>query len=420
MDRYEFNRPFRIKILSLLTSPIWISNYGVDLIKPEYFETDDEIAVAKALLDYYEEFNRPPSDPEDVLVLCKYAHEELIYDIYDREHDTELATKLVVKFAREQAAKIAILDSVDDVKAGNIDRIIGRMEEVISIGESLRSPGIDFIRDMDKWLYSVADVPKIKTGWPHIDRVLDGGLSAGEYGLVMAPTNRGKSMALVNIGHAIAGIGSGKNVVHITHEMGREVVARRYAARTIFRFPTRRTDLDVYGDELTIAAKRMVPGNVRILDLGRCTVQDIRIMLDRLLAEDYRFDVIIDDYPDLIVSSRKYGERRFELSLIHAEMRALGGEYGVPVWAATHSNRASYTKEVIGLGSISEDIGKARIADVVVAICQTREEADADQCRLFLAKVRDGSAGAMFDAKFYKESQAIITTGITKRKDKDA
>jgi ribosomal protein S6E (S10) len=61
---------------------------------------------------------------------------------------------------------------------------------------------------------------------------------------------------------------------------------------------------------------------------------------------------------------------------------------------------------------IAEDINKVSIADVVISICQTKEEKDSSRCRLFTAKIRDGVSGAAFAAKFYGGMQAIVTTGL--------
>jgi hypothetical protein len=77
------------------------------------------------------------------------------------------------------------------------------------------------------------------------------------------------------------------------------------------------------------------------------------------------------------------------------------------------------SKEIITIQDIAEDIGKAAIADVIIALCQTRDEEQMNQCRLFMAKVRDGTKKMMYDAKFYGKSQAIITTGLSKNKDEE-
>jgi replicative DNA helicase len=187
----------------------------------------------------------------------------------------------------------------------------------------------------------------------------------------------------------------------------------------MFRFPKREEDLDKYEDDLIETAMKLMPGHIRIVHCTRPTIDELVIRLERLKAEGYDFDMVIDDYPDLIKPTKHFSDKRFELSEIYTDLRALGDKYGVPIWGASQANRAALSKEVITIQDIAEDIGKAAIADVIIALCQTRDEHDMEVCRLYMAKVRDGESQAMFDAKFYADSQAIITTGVSISKNKE-
>jgi hypothetical protein len=406
---------------------VWLSRYGVTLIKPNYFEQDDEEMVATAILEYVAKYDTIPDDPDDLLVYVNDSTAaDLVYEIYNTE-TTQFVSDVVIKWAREQEAKIAILDSIEDVKKGNLSSIVERIQKANQVGNDTHSPGIDVINDIDKWLPDLYR-HKVRTGLTHIDRyVLDGGLSAGnkekgdssELGIILAPPNAGKSMMLINLGYGAASIGSGLNVVHFTHEMGQSQVAKRYAARMTFRFPTQDDNLDEYEDELLIAARKLMPGHVRVIPASGFTVEDIDQKLVQLKREGFKFDVIIDDYPDLIRASRRYTERRYELSGIYTDLRELGSEHGVPVWGASQSTRGSFNKEIITMADIAEDIGKAAIADVIVAVCQTKEESDNNLCRLFMAKVRDNENHQMITAKFFKKQQAVVTTGFAEAKVKE-
>lgn len=419
MDKYQFSsREFRIKVLMLMLDNTWMAIWGGDtLIKPEYFELEDEETIAQAILDYRSSYDRSPHDPEDLVELAGSSCRELILSLYDRvDLELHLVSDRVVQFAREQAAKLAILESIDDVQRGNLQQPIDRMKAALQVGEKVLSPGIDPVADIDKWLYNYW-TDKVSTGWLHIDEILDGGLSPGELGVVMGPPNRGKSMALINIGFGAASVyGGGKNVIHFTHEMSEAQTAKRYAARLLFKFPNRNDDLQQYSNDMIEFARKLLPGKIRIIG-GAMTPADIECHVERLLAEDFKPDLIIDDYPDLVVSPRKYKERRFELSATFEWFRRLGAKYEMPIWVATQGNRGSLSKEIIGIQDIAEDIGKAAIADVIVALCQTYDEEQTDRCRLFMAKVRDGAKKTLVAAKFYGQAQSIVTTGIIKAKE---
>lgn len=415
----HFNRSFRLKIISQCLDPLWFAGIGRGVIIPEYFESDDEQDIVRAIMDHYEAYKTVPTDIDDILVLCDGKHEETILTVFEERHDreTSLVKDVVVQFAQEQAAKIVIIESVDDVNRGDLERVLERMEEAVAVGSNLAPQGIDVVADMPSWLYDQW-VGKVRTGWPHVDLHLEGGLGVGELGIILAPSNRGKSMALVNIAYGAAGLGSGKNVVIFTHEMGVKVYAKRIAARMMFRFPKRLDNLGAYEKEFQELAKKMMPGSIRVIGGSNMTLGDIDRSLERLKGEGFDFDLIIDDYPDLIRPETKRSQKRFELSEIYEGYRGLGYKYQVPVWGASQTNRGAYIKETITEQDIAEDIGKVGISDIVGAICQTQEEADLDRCRLFLPKVRDGIRGVMFDANFYPRQQAIITTNVTKKKSK--
>ena len=417
MTVYPFNRGFRLKIIALCLDQSWFVRIGRSLIIPDYFDSVDEQDIVTGIFEFFEAYNRIPTDPDDLLVLCKGEHEELILTIYEErlEYDIALVKDVVIQWAREQAAKNVILESVDDVQRGDLSRVLTRMEEAVAIGSDLASPGINVVRDVDKWLYGQW-IGKVRTGWPDFDLHLEGGLGAGELGTVLAPSNRGKSMALVNIAYGAAGIGSGKNVVIFTHEMSEKIYAKRIAARMMFRFPKRIGNLSEYEEEFLGLATKLLPGNIRIIGGSNMTTLQVEAALERLKAEGYNFDLIIDDYPDLLLPPTQRQQRRFELSDTYKWYRALGDKYGVPVWAASQTNRGAYKKKVISEEDIAEDIGKVNISDVIVAICQTQEEADDERCRIFLPKVRDGLRNVMFDAKFYPAQQAIIMTNVTDRR----
>lgn len=399
-----------------------MSKYG-SIILPEYFEQEDEESIANAIHAYRETYGRSPTDPADVIQMTSPSSGEIIYTLYEMSDDvdTDLAADVVIQFAKEQAAKLAVLSSMEDIKHGNLTSMYRKLEDAMRVGKYINSPGIDPVRDLEKWLYTYWD-DKVPTGWLHVDRILEGGLKGGELGIVLGPPNRGKSMALVNIGYGAASIyGGGKNVVHFVHEMSAAQTAKRYAARMVFRFPTKDEDLDAYGDDVIAAAKHMMPGNVRIIGgAEKMSTTDIESNLEMLLAEGFNFDVIIDDYPDLLDPPKTYTDRRFELSAVFEWFRNIAGKYGVPVWGATQGNRNSLSKEIVTMQDIAEDIGKANIADVIIAVCQTLEEEQSDRCRLFMAKVRDGEKKSLIASKYFGKSQSIVTTGIIDLKKRES
>jgi len=427
MTPYSYERNFRMKIIACLLDNIWMAKYGSAIIQPAYFESEDEIRIVQSIFNYREAYQLSPSDPDDLIVLAGADYASTVYAIFDIKEGGEyrLAADEAIKFAKQQAAKIAIVEGIDDIGKGDFATAIERMKEALKVGDNLLSTGIDPVADADKWLFDMY-MDKVPTGQFHLDQVLNGGLGVPELGVILAPPNAGKSMELINIGYGAASIPSGKNVVHFTHEMKAADVATRYAARMVFRFPNAEgEDMVAYQDQLVEKARRVMKGKIRIIGgAHKMTTSEFESHMDRLVDEGFKPGLIIDDYLDLMVPPRHYNERRFELSSTYEWARAMSEKYQCPFWTASQGNRASLTKEIITMQDIAEDIGKGAVCDVMVALCQTYDEAQKEQCRLFLAKVRNASKKVpLIACKFFSNSQAIITTGFTERKgqeEKDA
>jgi len=420
VDTYDYEREFRTKIAALCLDNSWMTRYGDALLKSVYFSRDDEVAFVDAVITYRAKFGKSPIDPSDVIALCNGKFSTFVLDVYEiyDEHDLDLAADVAIRFAKDQAAKLAILDSVDDVMSGKIGKAIERMKDALKVGEDLLPSGIDPIADIDMWLYDYW-TDKVRTGLYHVDMILEGGLAAGEEGIILAPPNRGKSLSLINIGYGAATIGSGKNVLHISHEMRTVQVAKRYAARMVFRFPNQNDNLDEYADKVVEAARKLLVGKIRIIGGTINTTEAIESYIERLLADGFEIGLILDDYLDYVKSPKTYTDRRFELAATYVWYRELCMRHNIPGWSASQAGRQALSKEVVTMADISESIEKANIADVILALCQTYDEAQANQCRLYMAKVRDGKSKSMVACKYYDTSQAIVTTGIITKKEED-
>ncbi len=129
-----------------------------------------------------------------------------------------------------------------------------------------------------------------------------------------------------------------------------------------------------------------------------CNINTIRGHLTRLMTQkNFRPDLIVIDYGDLVQPLRHYSDKRFELESVYLDMRDLGVEYGCPVWTASQANRGSMSKKIITMEDLAEAFNKANIADFMLAICQTTEEKEDNIMRFYVAKQRDGVASITLD-----------------------
>jgi replicative DNA helicase len=362
------------------------------------------------LNNYYLKYKQVPSDKE---IRYGITDNDLLDKLMDyNEVDLRYVADVAIDFAKIQAMKIAILESVDDIKKGDLDKPLTRIEEARKVGMDLLELGYELIQDKQHWMYDQLHGKKYPTGWVQIDNMLDGGVMVGEYALIMAATGKGKTTGLINIGHSWAGLLCKCNVLHVAYEGMASAVLKRYAARVTGvrlrrdeEFVDKERDYELLLDK---KASQVYRGRIRVVKPQNKTVDGLKMLVDNLASSGFITQALIADYPDLMKPTRKRNEVRFELGDITRELLDFGDSYGIPVCGATQAGRQALTKEVVTLNDISEAIEKAQVASVVISICQTKEEAEMGLGRLFLAKARDAGAHAPFPVTIDFERQLIV------------
>lgn len=399
---------FRTAILALLTESDWLIRYGT-ILMPEHFPTKDEQAYVKWVNWYFSQYGSPPTY---LAIQQGMASVNGLLDSIKQvsEPDLVYAADVALDFTKLQAMKIAIIQSVDDIQKGDLRRPTERVLLAQQIGKDRTDLGLELIEDMNQWVGEELHGRRYPTGWAPIDNILGGGLVAGEYGLVMAPPGMGKTAMLVNIGYGLAGLLGATNVLHVTLEVSVEQLLARYAARVAGVRLNREDDSMSERQFKAMLAKRAgqrLRGKLRAV-YGKWTVEDIKCTIDNLAADGFKTGALLVDYPDLMSATHHRDEKRFELADISRELRKLAGDYGIPVWGASQSSRDSFYKEVITSADIAEAIEKAAVVDVLIALCQTREEELLELGRLFTAKVRRSRSHGFVPVKIDFVNQAIV------------
>lgn len=329
-------------------------------------------------------------------------------------------------FCREQALKEAVIQCAADLKDGRTDNMVALIQRAMMVGEDLTDLG-GFLRDVKArvpdYLSGNAYLDLMGTGLPHLDEVIEGGVGPGEVMLVMAPTNRGKSFALMNVAlNNVIGARRHK-IVHYSFESNEKRVFRRYdklisgrahellksAPEKFVKALVRRHRLMVHGDV-----------NVKFMPNKTCNIGKIKAHLHALrVAHDFVPDALVVDYLDEMRAMEKYAEKRDQLAAVARDLKQLAGELKVPIFSATQANRAATSKETIRVEDIAESYEKAQVADFIVTMCQTPKEEEEKQMRLFVAKARE-SAKSLSVLCNYDFARGIITsTDILRHVDVD-
>jgi len=406
---YEFSPSFQEKILSMIwREPTFYTIYK-ECVKPQYFESDVHIDLARVFNDYYEKYQVQPSPEviqEEVRKLTAHSKvkkekEKDYLECVDRLMNMDLADRAYVQdsaiaFGKKQALTEAILKSVDDLqKAKDFSIIEKRIKEANQVGENIGDLGTDYFETINARMpvYHERDAEKIKTGIDKVDQLMAGGLGRGELGIVIAPPGTGKTLSLVNFG--AAGVNQGKNVAHFSLEMSEQRVTQRYDSTfTNKDFAYIRDNQDSVAKALGMI-KKVRKGRLKVKSFPTrtCTVDMIKAYLTKVkLADGFVPDVIIIDYPDLLRPTSTYSERRTELEILYEELRGLAQEFDAAMWGASQTNRGALEKKVVTIADLAESFGKAAVADFMIAISQTKEEKKNNELRYYIAKSRNGES----------------------------
>lgn len=438
---YEFAEGFQLKILAVMSREPASFVAFREVFQPRFFKKDVHIETARMIIDHYEremersrvkgtEISAPTIEVffEEIRKLTKKnkkkyelrdQYHDAIVDIMDADlTDSEYVKENMVKFGREQAMKLAILESADDLEKGDEDytKIEDRVAEAMRIGEDMSDLGTDYFDEeevdsrAEQYEAGVDGVRRIPTGMSGMDQIMKGGLGDGELGVVIAPPNRGKSFMLTNIG--AGAVLEGFNVAHYTLEMPERQVAKRYDNRmTLKDFQYLKENSSAFAKSIKAIAQhkkgRLI---IKKYASNMCNVNTIRSHLTRLKMEkNFVPDLIVIDYGDLVQPRKNYSDKRFELESVYLDLRDLGDEFGCPVWTASQANRGALDKKVITIADLAEAFNKANIADFMVALCQTTEEKEDGEMRFHVAKQRDGEANITLEGDIdYSTAQINI------------
>lgn len=378
------------------------------MVKADYFELELHQKIFNVVVAYFNDNSSLPSDSiienEVQTQENKTALEDEFYCINSIELEAiehkDYYLDTIEKFAKEQAMKLAITESIALLKEGNFGKIDGLVKEALSVGRNTDMGHVYFDGYRDRWREDLDQTKKdlISTPFTEINKFLGGGLERGEIYLAIAPAGIGKSNLLINQGaHSLK---EGRKVLHITLEMSESKTAKRYD--TILT-QLNRTDIDIHIDK---AAKSLdFYGNkygkdslvIKKFPSHVINANTLRAYITNLKNyRGFKPDVIIIDYLELIrCTDITLPEHKAQEILAH-ELRNLGFEFSAAVASATQTNREGLNVEIITDKHLADSYGKIRAVDLAFSMNQNSAEKDDSMMRIYMVKVRDGISGSLF------------------------
>lgn len=396
---YEFEAKL---IYCLVNDTPFITQVG-DVLKSDYFNNPSAKWLVDICITYYKKYLSAPTlmvfkieiekldESQDLLrtEALRYLRDACSFS---ESSDLTFVKENTVNFCKNQEIKNAILESVDLLRISDYDSIKGRLDKALKVGLD-RGIGYNYVDDFEK-RYSEDSRSPIATQWDVINDLMQGGLSKGELGIVVAPPGAGKTWALINIG--AAALKAGKSVVHYTMELVDTYTALRYdSVLTGIVGP----NLPLHKDKIKKVVENL-KGNLTIVEYPTkgASLMTVRAHLDRCISLGKRPDLIVVDYADLLKGEGK--ELRIELRGIYEGLRNISGEYKAPLWTASQSTRSSMEDEIIDGTKIAEDISKLSTGDFTMSLSRKTEDKLSSTGRFHIIKNRFGPDGITFPSKF--------------------
>jgi replicative DNA helicase len=396
----SFGKDFQEKLVHIiLEDNVFASQIG-EVLDTSFFELKYLQVFVDIIFKYKNTYNCFPSNSTIETILRTELEKQnpvtqkQVRDFFARilagtieDVDDDYVKDKSLDFCKKQKLKEAMLKSVSLMENSSFDEVSKIINGALKLGLD-NDGGYDFLKHFEE-RYKVKARDPISTGWDVIDNLIQGGHGKGELGVVVAPTGAGKSMALVHLG--AQAMKQGKNVVYYTLELGDTVIGRRFDS-CLTGYPLK--GLNVVKEEV-LEKVRQVPGKLIIKEYPTKTAstETIRNHLKKLEQRDFKVDMIIVDYGDLLKPVSAQREKRNELEGIYEELRGIAAEMKCPLWTASQTNRSGLNAEVVTMESISEAFNKCFVADFIFSLSRTATHKQNNTGRIFIAKNRNGPDG---------------------------
>ena len=392
---------FQTKVISsLLTHKEFLVNIH-DIISEEYFDNSAHKWVITEILRYYDKYHTTPSMEVLKIELKRIDNEVLQLSIKEQlkeaykasDDDLAYVEEEFSNFCKNQQLKKALLTSVDLLNAGDYDSIRHLVDNALKAGGD-KNLGLEYSKDIES-RYREEHRIAVPTPWPIFNDLMQGGLGEGDFGLIFGNPGGGKSWTLIALG-AYA-VQQGFNVIHYTLELGEDYVGRRYDA-CFTNIPVNTILQHKEAVEKEILG---LPGNLVIKEYspGKASISTLESHIQKCIDLDFKPDLILIDYVDLLRSKRNNRERKDEIDDIYLSTKGLARELKVPIWSVSQVNRAGAKDDIIEGDKAAGSYDKIMITDVAISLSRKKEDKVAGTGRFHIMKNRYGIDGMTFGAK---------------------
>jgi len=399
MSKLDLDYFETVIVYKSLTDETYLSSI-VDYIDPKYFKNDDIKNIFGIIREFFNKRGTSPTLTEIKSYLTtselKNSYKKVVttFTDLDKNLNSDELSENTETFLKEKAVFHTMMDVVDDLNKNqvNTSNILEKFEKACNVSLTT-NVGHDLLKDVDVLVDNLnSEVSYIPTGWNWLDERIGGGFleSGRALYLFTGETNIGKSIFLGNVAINIAN--QGKSVLLVTLEMPELIYAQRLSSN-ITKIPLSRIKSDTATLKHSLENHASSNPGARILikefPPSTITIGYLQAYIKKLLTQGYKFDAIVVDYVNLFTIAD--GNNSYEkIKKITEQLRALSYVFNCPIISATQLNRSGFSTSDPGMNTISESMGLAMTADVILSIWQEVTDRELGVIKMGFMKNRFG------------------------------
>ena len=395
-------------ILSNLLHSEQYARKVIPFIKSEYFIDKTQGIVADTLVNFFNQYNHPPSIDILTVELSKRQElknqqvfstvEQFINELDFVSNDQDWLVKETEGFCKKRAATLAILDAYEIVEGNDKSRSEDAIPSILQNALSVcfdSSVGHDYLEDFnERFEFYHRIEEKLPFDLELLNKITKGGLPKKTLNVILAGTGVGKSMFMCHV--AASTLMQSKNVLYITMEMAEERIAERIDANLLNLTMDQLASLNKNAFDTKIG--RLInkcSGKLIIKEYaqGSAHAGHFKLLLDELKTKrNFTPDLIVIDYLNICASSRLKpggGVNSYTyVKSIAEELRGLAQEYNVPTLTATQTTRNGFSNTDVDITDTSESFGLPATADLMLALISSEELENLNQLMIKQLKNR--------------------------------
>jgi len=312
--------------------------------------------------------------------------------------DSEFIQDRAMKFCKQQELKKAtneILNIIDKGDLDDYDACEEILKKALEVGSD-KDDAIDVFDNIDEVLSEDFRKP-IPTGISGLDEKMNGGLSKGELGVILAPFGVGKTTMITKL--ANTAYNEGKKVLQIFFEDTPKVIQRKHLSCSTkitlndLSLPENRPIIDE-----SIQREKENEGYLLLKKFPSdgTTIPVIKNYVRKLAAAGNKPDMILIDYIDCVTPTKSYDKGYEAEGPIMRKFESLLSEFDMVGWTAIQGNRDSINADTVDSTMIGGSIKKGQIGHFIVSIAKTLDQKEIGRANMAILKSRFGIDGIVF------------------------